>query len=595
MNPPRVHMAIGVWCLTVLCAPGCTHESPDRAGAPEAPPSPNLVLVTVDGLIAGELSVFGGRVATPNLDSVARDGAAWADAWTVCPQTRPAVASYLTGLAPDRHGVLDDSVTSLPDGVPTLASALAEKGYRTGAFPDSSFLSSHSGLLRGFETVADPPIVPPGRTTWLPLTRPAAEGARNFEIWLLDLPAGEPYFAWVHFSGPLLAQMLGAESESADESTEWTRAVGRFDEALGEILATMDARALQDRSAIVIAGTLGDVRGGESDLPGPGYSLQENAIRVPIVARLPGERPNPVAEPLWAPDVPVTLARLGSARLHGAEGRDLLEEDGARRPIFAWGRAPRDQMGWRSLRAVRLDRMKRIEGFESRTLSLDGGREIDPDADAHLSRLLAGRARPGSPGAPLDAVLPLLASSGIEPNPVPEEGRSFGTPASRRVIVQEVWAARGEVRSGRPDSAVDGYGRVLRLDPDNLASRVGLGEIQIAQGSTAALETLIPAVERYPGHPEVLHWYSHAIWLESWEQAENLLEVVLPFKAHDGDVLYDLACARSLAGDSPAAERYLRAAIEAGYHPWEQLETDPDLRHLRESGGFARVLRDYRR
>lgn len=557
-------------CAVLLAAWSCA--GPDRdARPPEARPAiAGIVLVTVDGLIAAELSPFGGAVPAPNMERIAGGGFAVDDAWTVCPQTRPALASYLTGLAPDRHGVLDDSMSSLAGGVPTLATALAERGYATAAFPDSNLVSFSSGLLRDFEIVDDPPSAPGGRATWLPVARPAESGATSFETWLDGLPADRRYFAWLHFSGPLVAQMLGVGPDPAAERAEVVR---RFDDVLGRILSAMDARDGRERSAIVVAGTLGDVRGGERDLPGPGFSLDERAIRVPLVARLGRMSPGRRVTAAWAPDVAVTLARLGGAELRAVDGRDL-REDGSERTTFAWSRAPSDQMGWPALRAARRD----------------GARPRDLPA-----RDPSERSIPPAPQVPLQAVAAFLDSQGIVVRPAPAAGRVVEPAALRREIVAEVWSSRRAVRAGRDDLAATSYRRALELDPDNLTARIGLGELRVANGAADALDVLRPAVERYPGSPEALHWYAHALWLESWREAEVLLEAVQPYLPHDGDVLYDLACARSLAGDVAASERRLRAAIEAGYRAWPHIETDPDLRNLRESGRLARVLREQRR
>ena len=136
----------------------------------------------------------------------------------------------------------------------------------------------------------------------------------------------------------------------------------------------------------------------------------------------------------------------------------------------------------------------------------------------------------------------------------------------------------------------------LEIDPDNLGALLDRGQ-QLALSGTRTAEAAEPlerAVELYPGNPEVLHWYAHAIWSDSVETAEKLLLAILPFKPQEGDVLYDLACSRSLADDIAGSEEYLRAAIEAGYREWTSMEADGDLRSLRESGRFAAVLKEYR-
>jgi hypothetical protein len=69
------------------------------------------------------------------------------------------------------------------------------------------------------------------------------------------------------------------------------------------------------------------------------------------------------------------------------------------------------------------------------------------------------------------------------------------------------------------------------------------------------------------------------------------MEAILPYKPHEADLLYDLACARSLAGRLDEAGEFLQRAIAAGFRQWEQMEADPDLRALRESGRFAEIVK----
>ena len=59
-------------------------------------------------------------------------------------------------------------------------------------------------------------------------------------------------------------------------------------------------------------------------------------------------------------------------------------------------------------------------------------------------------------------------------------------------------------------------------------------------------------------------------------------------------MLYDLACTRSLAGELDESEDFLRRSIESGYRMFDHMESDPDLRNLRESGRLSQVLMEYR-
>ncbi len=54
--------------------------------------------------------------------------------------------------------------------------------------------------------------------------------------------------------------------------------------------------------------------------------------------------------------------------------------------------------------------------------------------------------------------------------------------------------------------------------------------------------------------------------------------------------LYNIGCARSLQGDTRGALRALRDAVDAGFRPVRQLETDPDLAPLRGLAEFRALL-----
>ena len=185
--------------LWVVLACTADRPEPGRKGLP-------VLLITVDGLVAADLDAFGGSRPMPHLRHLVEQSVSWPRALSAVPMTRPAVATYLTGVAPDRHGVRDDLFASLPTGLPTLAERLAEAGYRTAAFPDSSFLAERSGLWRGFELVDRPPAVVVSASRWLPRVRPASLTSEAVSTWLAGLEEGVAWFGWVHLSYPLVGQ-----------------------------------------------------------------------------------------------------------------------------------------------------------------------------------------------------------------------------------------------------------------------------------------------------------------------------------------------------------------------------------------------------
>lgn len=116
--------------VAALSFAGCT----DSVSPPAAPP--NIVLITADDLGWRDLGCFGDdQVQTPNLDDLCEQGVRFTNAFVTASSCSASRASLLTGQYPHTNGV-DGLVhrypdKSLPPGYPTLASLLADAGYRT--------------------------------------------------------------------------------------------------------------------------------------------------------------------------------------------------------------------------------------------------------------------------------------------------------------------------------------------------------------------------------------------------------------------------------------------------------------------------------
>ena len=542
----------------------------------------SVLLISVDGLVPADLSAFGGEIETPALAALMARGQAWSQARTAAPMTRPAVASLLTGVAPDRHGVRDDIFTSLDTTIPTLAEGFQGAGYQTAGFPDTAFLAETSGLWRGFDLVNSPPPMRIDVLRWIPIVLSEDDQVGAFEAWMAAKSDDTPWFGWVHLSRPIIGQLkqmftlAGENDKAAEAAQEYAEAIAIFDRQLGRILA-----AAGEEVSVILVGTQGDQRGGENESPGLGFSVADRAVHVPVVVAPAGQNVERGSDqPVWSLDVPATLADWGGfAAGEQAEGISLSSPAPEARVTFSWSWAPLDQAGWLPLQRADAGAETTIRGLNE---------------PAPASAALDSRATPSRLLISEENSQRLLELAEIEATPIPEGGYLFEDLAERAAVGQILWRARGQYHR----NSVDRAGQMLatlsrRRDTKNVASFLDRGQTTALMGLQRATRIMTDAVKLRPRDVDVWHWYAHAIWSEGGERPEQVLETILPHvSAKDrGDVLYDLACARSLAGDADKSAEYLEAAWKAGFRDSNHMEADADLRHLRESGKFSEVMR----
>jgi arylsulfatase A-like enzyme len=128
---------------------------------------PDVLLILCDTARADAFRPWGGRLPTPVMDGLTREGIAYARATSQAPWTLPSTASILSGLLPTEHGITGDCFR-WEDGKPTspaeavrsytgpwLTSDLRDRGYRTWGASCNTWISSWGGFDRGFERFLD--------------------------------------------------------------------------------------------------------------------------------------------------------------------------------------------------------------------------------------------------------------------------------------------------------------------------------------------------------------------------------------------------------------------------------------------------------
>ena len=481
--------------------------------ASTAPPRPSLVLITLDTFRADHVGALrGGKPLTPNLDALARRGTRFARAIAPSPLTLPAHCTLMTGVDPPAHGVHDNGVAALPPDVPTLASALAGRGYRTAAFVASRILDRRFGLSAGFSTYDDA-ITAEGVGGQGYPERRAPEVTTAALAWASSLPPGVPYFVWVHYYDAHAPYRPPGRPASDPASSRYAAEVALVDAEVGRLLSGLPGAA--GNRIVAAVGDHGEMLGehGEKE---HGIFLYESALRVPLIVAGPSipagrEVAETVGTRALAASLLEALGPVGDARGFGAALPGLGGPSGGE-PVYSETFLPRTAYGWAPLRAASSDRLRLIlaprpelydtsaDSAESRNLVGEPGRDADA---ARLREAIADTARPSRPAAPAPGAAELAADlrrlgylSGASGSAPPEPGLD---PKDGIVLLPEFERARDLTRSGRPDEAARILRRLTERSPGNVPFLARLGEAEAAAGHVeAARAAFREAIARNP-------------------------------------------------------------------------------------------------
>jgi arylsulfatase A-like enzyme len=283
------------------------------------PRRPNVILVVVDTLRADHLNHFGyARPTAAALDGFAARSTRFTRAYPPSSWTGPSTASIFTGLFSARHRV-DRTGTKLGEEFETLAETLSRKGWHTVAHSLNHNISSKTGYDQGFDHFDD--FL--GSSTSYPHIE---EMVARVSEWLETAPR-EPFFLYLHpmnTHGPYrvpharassllgrppsrefvyyrghMAAITGGKNlaRRARVSASYVGSlVDQYDTAiryttdqLGELFAALQRQGLYDDSLIILTSDHGEElfdHGGFSH----GYTLHEEALRVPLYVKLPRQR-----------------------------------------------------------------------------------------------------------------------------------------------------------------------------------------------------------------------------------------------------------------------------------------------------------------
>ncbi|RME95543.1 MAG: N-acetylgalactosamine 6-sulfate sulfatase [Verrucomicrobia bacterium] len=364
------------------------------AGLPAGAGSrPNVVVFLADDQGWGDLSIHGNRnLATPNIDSLARDGALF-EHFYVCAVCSPTRAEFLTGRYHPRGGVYStgEGGERLDLDERTIAESFRAAGYATGAFgkwhngtqgpyhPNARGFQDFYGFTSGhWGHYFSPLLDHNGRLVqgrgYLP------DDCTEHAMAFIEQHRHEPFFVYLPFNVPHApmqvperfyrkfahAELTMRNRDPEKEDPAFTRAalamVENIDWNVGRVLRQLDRLGLAENTIVLYFSDNGPNswrwNGGMKGRKG---WVDEGGVRSPLLIRWPGRIPagRRIPQIAAAIDLLPTLLdlagipRVGDKPLDGRSLRPLLLGDGS-----GW---PEDRLlfsHWRGRVSVRSQRFR---------------------------------------------------------------------------------------------------------------------------------------------------------------------------------------------------------------------------------------------
>ena len=333
-------------------------------------PATSVLLITVDTLRADYVGCYASRhLKTPCLDGLAEDGVLFETAYSQVPLTPPSHASILTGRYPASHGLRDFTIGQFRAGIPSFATILRERGYKTAAFVSAFVLDESWGLSEGFDLYYDEFDLEelqgtnPGN-----VQRKAEETIDQVLLWFKK--AGRPFFLWVHLFDPHHDYVPPPPFDRRYRSNPYAGEVAYADQELGRLIQAFKAADLYEDTLIIATSDHGESLGehGENQ---HGFFLYEATTRIPLIIKLPssynwkGRKVATIAQTIDILPTALQVLRIRPEEEWGIEGRGLLshilEKRGSEAIAYAETYYPQTSFGWSALRQVRQGAYKYIE------------------------------------------------------------------------------------------------------------------------------------------------------------------------------------------------------------------------------------------
>ncbi len=290
-------LTIGLrWCILFIAF---VHTLP----CPAADRPPNVLMILSDDQAWTDYGFMEHPVLrTPNLDRLAAESLVFTRGYVPSSLCRPSLMTMVTGLYPHQHGVVGNDPPKGTDRemmlkhvrrLPTLPKALAERGYQclqTGKWWEGNY--KEGGFTHGM-THGDPQRKGRHGDDGLTIGRQGLQPIFDF----VEQSGDRPFLIWY---APMLPHSPHTPPERllnkyrpvtpSEHVARYLAMCEFFDETIGQLLAFLDSKSLQEKTLVVYVTDNGWIQNPDSPqfAPRSKRSPYDAGVRTPIMLRWPG-------------------------------------------------------------------------------------------------------------------------------------------------------------------------------------------------------------------------------------------------------------------------------------------------------------------
>ena len=277
------------------------------------------MLVTIDTLRADHLGCYRNKIVkTPTLDSLAKDGHLFENAFCQVPYTTPSHCSIMTSTYMNQHKAVNGA--AMKAGLPTIAEILKSNGYNTAAFVSCGMVrSGNSRLDKGFDYYEDSlsaysPFFRHDQCQYLLVVNMLSKLQRHRipgnivsdrSIKWLSQKQDRPFFCWIHFFDPhdpydapepyknMYAGMIDKNLPRQIDRMRYAGEITWTDSQLDRVVESLKKNNLYDNTLIIITSDHGEAFGekhGDITEYNHGTHLYDTTQHVPLIIKLPTEK-----------------------------------------------------------------------------------------------------------------------------------------------------------------------------------------------------------------------------------------------------------------------------------------------------------------